>query len=62
MPIDLGPDFEANVAQLAGIPSYDSGSLEIPFINPNGDTTVRLTVSVNVDTEQLKTYLVEAAS
>ena len=61
MAIDLGPTFEQNVAQLAGIDTYDAGTLEIPFLNPNGDTTVRLTVSKNVDTTALKGLIQTAA-
>lgn len=62
MPINLGEQFEADVAQLAGIPNFDPGSLDVPFFNPNGDTTVRLTVSVNVDTDSLKTIIARYAS
>lgn len=62
MPITLGDQFEADVAQLAGIASYDSGTLDVPFINPSGDTTVRLTVSVNVDTPSLKALIAKYAS
>jgi hypothetical protein len=59
VPINLGDQFEADVAHLAGFTSYDSGSLDIPFLNPDGATTVRFTVSVNVDTAALKAKISE---
>jgi hypothetical protein len=54
MAIELGPKFEADVAAAAGITGYDPGSLTIALLNPNGATTLRWTVSMNVDTATLK--------
>lgn len=62
MAIDLGPEFEAEVAELAGVTQYDSGSLAIAFLNPNGDTTIRLTVAINVDTDALKARITKYAT
>jgi hypothetical protein len=62
MAINLGPDFEAEVATLAGVDAFDSGSLTVDFLNPTGDTTVRLTVAVNVDTPSLKALITKYAS
>ncbi|AGW41729.1 adenosine deaminase [Leifsonia xyli subsp. cynodontis DSM 46306] len=55
--LGLGTDFEAEVATLAGVTSYDPGSLEITLLNPTGDTTIRFTIAVNVDTPTLKIIL-----
>lgn len=55
--LGLGADFEAEVAQLAGVSGYDPGSLEIALLNPTGDTTIRFTTAINVDTATLKTIL-----
>ncbi|WP_208040598.1 hypothetical protein [Leifsonia sp. TF02-11] len=62
MAINLGPDFEAEAAALAGITQFDAGSLDVQFLNPTGDTTVRLTVAVNVDTPTLKALITKYAS
>lgn len=62
MAVNLGPDFEAEVAALAGITQFEAGSLDIQFLNPTGDTTVRLTVSQNVDTTALKALITKYAS
>jgi hypothetical protein len=60
--LGLGADFEAEVADLAGITGFDPGSLSIDFLNPTGETTVRLTVAVNVDTPSLKAIIAKYTS
>lgn len=57
MALGLGNAFEEDVAALAGITGYDPGSLNITLLNSAGPTTVRLTVAINVDTDQLKTLI-----
>jgi hypothetical protein len=56
--LNLGPDFETDVATLASITSFDPGSLNIALLNPSGGpTTVRLTVAINIDTTELKALI-----
>lgn len=62
MPIQLGPAFETAVLTLAGIDptSIDPGSLDITLLNPAGDTTVRCTLVLSVDTDALKQAMRDA--
>lgn len=62
VPIDLGADWEAQVAQLCGFDpdSVDAGSVTVALVNPNGVTTVRATVRMNVPTDQLAALTVAA--
>lgn len=55
--IALGQAFEADVAALAGVTGFDPGSLDITLLNPSGQTTVRFTKAVNVDTTLLKALI-----
>jgi hypothetical protein len=57
MSINLGAGFETETAALAGMSVFDPGSLEIALLNTSGPTTVRFTVSKNVDTPALKRIL-----
>lgn len=63
MPVNLGPDFETQVATMAGLQQgdYDDGSVQIDFLNPAGATTVKITVRYQMDTEQLKDAIRQAA-
>lgn len=63
MAINLGPTFEQAVAALAGYQpgDYEEGSLDIPFVNPTGNTTVRITTRVDIDSEQLGDLIRAAA-
>lgn|GEM_PF-6839956 len=62
MPIQLGPAFETAVLTLAGIDptTIDPGSLDITLLNPAGDTTVRCTLVLSVDTADLKAAMRDA--
>jgi hypothetical protein len=62
MAVTLGSSFETDVAALAGVTQYDSGSLDVQFLNPTGDTTVRFTVAINVNTPALKALITKYAS
>ena len=61
MPISLSADFEAAVAQLAGIAagSYDIGSLTIDLVNPvsTAPTTARFTLPYQINTGALNTLI-----
>jgi hypothetical protein len=59
MLLDLGSEFEQNVCKLAGLDplTIDPGSLTINHLNFGGPTTVRASVLVNVDTNQLAGYI-----
>lgn len=63
MAINLGTSFEADVAELAGVTAFDPGTLDIALLNPNGgDTTVRFTCAINVDTAALRTIIAKYTS
>jgi hypothetical protein len=62
MAINLGSSFEAEVAKLAGITVFDPGTMDIALLNPTGNTTVRFTVTYNVDTPSLKAIIQKHAS
>jgi len=53
--ITLNALVEGQIAALANLDptSYDPGSLNIDLINPNGPTTLRYTIHVDVDTPTL---------
>lgn len=56
MPIQLGVAFETAVLTLAGVDpaTIDPGSLDITMLNPSGPSTVRCTLVLSVDTNELK--------
>jgi len=62
--INLGPDFERDVASLAGIDhdSIDPGTLDIALLNPGGNTTVRFKVHTDVSTPDLQALIQQYAS
>ncbi|MFF2054124.1 hypothetical protein ACFVU2_21135 [Leifsonia sp. NPDC058194] len=62
MPIALGPAFETAVLTLAGIDptTIDPGSLDITLLNPAGDTTVRCTLVLSVNTDAVKAAMKNA--
>lgn len=69
MPINFGPDWEQAVLALSSCqPSgftggdIDPGSLEIAQLNPSGPSTVRCTLVLSVDTEQLKQTILDRLS
>lgn len=54
MGINLGNDFNAAVANAAGLPNtIDPATVDIAFFNPNGPTTVRATIVTTVDSNTL---------
>jgi hypothetical protein len=57
--ISLGNDFNAELVALAGWApdAVDPSTVEVPFLNPGGPTTVRATASTNVDTAALNTLI-----
>lgn len=59
MAINLGPTFDTAILTLAGIDptTVDPGTLDIATLNPNGDTTIRACVAVQVNTAELVTIL-----
>lgn len=62
--INLGPIFDAALAQLAGVDpsSIDPGSIDITMINPTStaSTTVRFVIHVGVNTVALKALIATA--
>lgn len=62
MPIQLGPAFETAMLRLAGIDpgQVDPGTVEVSTPNPAGPTTIRCTLVVSVETEDLKQAITDA--
>jgi hypothetical protein len=62
MPITLGPTFDTAILTLAGIDptTVDPGTLEVSTLNPDGYTTIRACVAVQVPTADLITHILNA--
>jgi len=57
--ISLGNDFNAELVALAGWTpdQVDPSTVNVAFLNPGGDTTVRVTATANVDTDALSALI-----
>ncbi|WP_223690097.1 hypothetical protein [Leifsonia poae] len=62
MPLPIDPQLEAAILDLAGIDpaTIDPGTVDIALINPAGPTTVRATLVLSIDTDELRQRITAA--